>query len=390
MYFFLDRLWKRSAHFSSLLFFQKIWFIVFCLIEPVYKLFFFLIFFKRKNCNRHFPSLFKVISVGNISVGGTGKSVFVAFLIKQLHNLRGAIILRGYKGRGAWAGNSVLVSNGKASFVDVCMAGDEAMMFAEMLTVPIVTGRNRAVSCKLLEQFSAVQDKQIDFVVLDDAYQNYQVNKDFEILLLDARFPFGNNHCLPAGNLREKDCSRADVIVLTHADEIDKVRLTEIKKYLRLKFASQVVVSGRHKFAGLFCCKDKMFVDVKLMASKKFIAVAGIGSFSGFVRSIEVAGLSVKTFFKYPDHYKYTESDLAQICNKFVSGGYCGVITTRKDWQKIGSKFSYYLLKRNITFFILDIEFEFLSYQERLHFFKIMCNRLGNCFVGQDGYINLM
>jgi tetraacyldisaccharide 4'-kinase len=178
-------------------------------LELFYQAGFFLVTrFKRYRGNKSVP--FKVISVGNLSVGGTGKSVFVQFLSKKLDR-PSAILLRGYKRKNK---KNILIDIDNKNKYRPSDVGDEALMFSQKLDSPIVVGKSRIKSVELLKKYCENKNKKIKFLLLDDGYQNFQLKKDCEILLLDARAPFDNNHCLPAGRLREKDFSRADIIIL--------------------------------------------------------------------------------------------------------------------------------------------------------------------------------
>ena len=206
--FFLTNLWNKSLNKNSLSFFEKYFFKILCFFELFYKCVF---FFKKKYKNffqKKFISSFKIISIGNLSVGGTGKTVFSQFLIKNLENLKGSVVLRGYGGENEKTPENFLVSNGIDIFCDSFFCGDEAFMLANSLEVPIVIGKNKKKSCLILEQFESNEKQKIDYIILDDAYQNFSIKKNVEILLLDAIKPFENGHCLPAGRLREKDLSR--------------------------------------------------------------------------------------------------------------------------------------------------------------------------------------
>jgi|SaaInlLV_10m_DNA_2_1039722.scaffolds.fasta_scaffold00046_43 tetraacyldisaccharide 4'-kinase len=371
-FFFLNSLWEKSFDFSQFFFHEKIIFIFLCFLEYCYRLgFFFVVKIKKRNGDRRL--LFKVVSVGNISAGGTGKSVFAAFLIQNIRNYKGAILLRGYKSTAQK--KSFFVSKGEGLLCSSGLAGDEASMFATKLSVPVVVGANRYDSGKLLENFSIKNRRQIDFVVLDDAYQNYQLKKDFEILLLDARKPFENGHCLPAGKLREKDYTRADVIILTHADDVDSCSLINIRKKLSSKIIEKNIFTGKHSVVGIYNSKEEK-VSKQFFDGKKVCVIAGIGSFEQFVESIKKIHINVFSTIQYPDHYLYVRDDLIDIADSIRNNKYDVVITTRKDWQKIKP---FLKQDKNINsdfVFILDICFEFLSKEEKILFFDIFHNKL--------------
>lgn len=329
IYFFITKLWEKSIDFSHLSFLHKVTFYLFHVCEFFYQASFFCVIFVKKRLGGYDCSPAKVISVGNLSVGGTGKSVFVKFLAAHLPS--SAIISRGY---------------GKDH--------DEAKMLSQSLAVPVMADKNRRTSAQALK-------KSCKYLLLDDAYQNYQLKKDCEILLLDARSPFGNGHCLPAGPLREKDFSRADVIVLTHADEVEFDKIKKIKNNLQ-NFSPEKIFTGKHDVCGVLSGETGELV---VAGNKRFFAVAGIGSFSGFLLSLKKSGVRVGGHCEYPDHVSYTKHDVEKILENMGNNNCHGIITTQKDWVKLRS-----LVGDNISlFYILEITFRFLSQEERESFF---------------------
>ena len=369
LYFFLNNLWEKSKDFSHLFLYEKFIFIFLFFCELMYRAGFFVVCAMKKLRGGKRAEFF-VISVGNISVGGTGKSVFTKFLIESINKYHGAIVLRGH-GRHKVKNNSsksFFASKGNGLLCDAQVAGDEASMFATTLLVPVVVGRDRYQSCEIL---SALQNKP-DYVVLDDAYQNFQLQKDLEIVLLDSRKPFENGHCLPAGKLREKDLSRSDIIVFTHADDITEKQLCEIKKDVLTKISHTKIVAGKHVYAGLFDSHEKKIAP-DFFTNKKVGVFAGIGSYEQFVESVQKLGVCVSKKIQYPDHHNYTFQDMKTL-QKSVSRSECdALVTTRKDWQKIKP------LLQNIDtpIFIFDICFEFLSRNDELFFFDVVREMAG-------------
>jgi len=203
---------------------------------------------------------------------------------------------------------------------------------------------------------------------LDDGYQNQQLKKDYDILLLDARNPFGNFHCLPAGPLREKDYSRADIIILTHSDMVGEKKIISLKKRLREKSGKRQVFAGKHSFAGFVNIKGE-YEKNNILHGKKCLVTAGIGSFSQFVESVEKENILISGTKKYPDHYCYVRSDIDGLLRGIAQKQYDVVITTRKDWQKIKPLLTKKELKEKIPLFIFDILFTFLSEEEKDQFF---------------------
>jgi tetraacyldisaccharide 4'-kinase len=371
---YITNLWEKSAAKMRLTFFEKIVFLILCCLEKIYcPIFFITQFFKRKNSNK-IATYLKIVSIGNLSVGGAGKSVFTGYLVQFLGASRCSIISRGYGGKigrkNILGKENVLVSDGKnvLSSPDIC--GDEPFMLAQSLHVAVVVGKDRYKSCEIINN---IFNSKIAYVILDDGYQNHKLKKDCEILLLDARSPFGNGHCLPAGCLREKDYSRANLIVLTHADEVAAEKISEIKTKFLSKFDSKKIFSGKHKQAGIFLF-DEQKIEVNDYKNKNFLVIAAIGSFSGFVQSVENLGIQVAQKLQYPDHYNYSESDIIKFLDIIKKHDLAGIITTQKDWTKLS-----FLVKKDschaesnsvssLPIFISRVTFEFLSEQDALSF----------------------
>jgi tetraacyldisaccharide 4'-kinase len=364
-YIFLESLWEKSKDFSLLFLYEKFIFIFLCFCELFYRAGFNGVLFLKRLSGMRALSFFKIISVGNLSVGGTGKSVFTKYLIESTRQQKGAIVLRGYK-RISEKKNQI-VSLGQGALCSPKEAGDEASMFAATTNVPVVVGADRYASCLLLQQ----EKKNIDFVVLDDGYQNQQLKKDCEVLLMDARSPFGNNHCLPAGPLREKDSSRADVVILTHADRVAENKINDFKKKLQEQKGITNVFAGKHTFVGFINCNGEQ-VPKNILQEKKCCVTAGIGSFSQFVESVKKENIIVSNVKQHPDHYCYTRSDIDGLLNDVSQNKCDAIITTQKDWQKIKPFLTKKELAEKIPLFIFDISFTFLSKEEQELFFCYM------------------
>ncbi len=367
---FFNKIWE-SPSFSSRSFFQKIFFVVLCVAEQFYLLGFHIHKFFKKNKIKSFP--FKVLSIGNISAGGTGKSVLVRFLINELRS-NGSIVLRGYKGKNEKSGDSFLVCDGEKLFCEVDFSGDEAFMLAKNSKVPVVVGRVKSKSCDLILEYSQKNNKKIDYVILDDGYQHHSINKDMEILLLDSRRPFENGHCLPAGRLREKDLSRADVVVLTHAESFEESQLVSMKKFINKKNPHIPIFAGKHAFSSF---NDINFVPVsrEKLLKKRFIIFAGIGSFQGFLDTIYNLEIEVVHTIEYPDHHVYSGGDIENIISYFYEYGAEGILTTQKDWQKIFSLLDNFEKERHF-FYCLDIKFKFISKQDQDEFLRLVNSKI--------------
>lgn len=354
---FFVKFWERSKDFSQFSFLDKFLFFILICFEKLYILGFYIFLFFVKNFKKPYRPKFRVLSVGNISVGGTGKSVFVEFLAKNLMNKSGAIVLRGYKGEAEQTGKSFIVSDGYEIFQESSFVGDEPVMLSKSLKIPVVVGSNKIRSCLLLEN----NFKNLDYVILDDAYQNFKIKKDFEVLLLDAQFPFENGHCLPAGRLREKNFSRADAIIISHADSISLHKLEDLKNKLSLTFDKKNIFYGIHSFSGIYL-NDDTWVDFDDIIDKKVLVLAGIGSFNSFEKSVKNLGFKNIILKEYPDHYNYNQNDVNEILNYLNLKLVDMVLTTQKDWVKILSLLKH---EHNLPIFVLRVEFSFLDRKQK-------------------------
>lgn len=315
-------------------------------------------FYKRKISKKVY-SRSPVISVGNLSVGGTGKTVFVRFLISLLDEKTVAIVLRGYGGLASHK-QALLVRDGNKVFASAKDAGDEAYMLALYEKASVVVCSDRRKSIALLDR----QDNLHDMIILDDAYQNFQVKKDLEVLLVDARYSLSKARLLPAGFLRERDFSRADAIVLTHASAISFFQLEEFKKF----FSSQIpLFTGKNVVKGLFLY-NKGLDSSSQLNGLRVILCAGIGNISGFVASVKALGLIIVHVIDFGDHHAYSSRDMTLIIKAVANYSADAVITTEKDWVKLISLVGNY----KVACYVLRIGFEFLSTEQYNQFTAVL------------------
>ncbi len=198
---------------SRLLSFESFLFVISLLYGGVVKLREF--FYKKKMLkSERLPC--KVISVGNVTVGGTGKTPMTIYVAELLNRLgyKVAILSRGYKGGAEKTGG--IVSDGRTIFMEPDMSGDEPFMLAAKLkNTPVIVGKNRFEAGML-----AIKKFKPDIIVLDDAFQHLKLVRDINLVLSDCRRPFGNTHMLPRGTLREPLSAllRGDAFILTRSD----------------------------------------------------------------------------------------------------------------------------------------------------------------------------
>ena len=301
-----------------------------------------------------------VISIGNLTVGGTGKTPMTIYMAKLLKSLgyKVAIISRGYKGGADKTGG--IVSNGHTIFMEPEKAGDEPfMMAAKLENIPVVVGQNRYKAGWL-----AIKEFNPDVIVLDDAFQHLNLKRDIDIVLLDCGRPFGNAHLLPRGILREpiSALKRSDAFVLTRSDSVpDYVRQTFMDKIEnlapgRLVFRSFHVpnfykpVNDTKSIPGI----ELQNFAPDLLHGRRVVAFSGLARNNDFRRTVESLKCDLIDFFEFPDHHKYTEMDLQTIIQSSINAQAEFILSTEKDYVRIPGKTSW-----PVELVIIGIELSF-------------------------------
>jgi tetraacyldisaccharide 4'-kinase len=283
----------------------------------------------------------RVISVGNITVGGTGKTPAVIALATEAKR-RGfspVILTRGYKGT---AKDPCFVSLGDGPVLDSEQAGDEPALMAERLKgVPVVKGANRyeagLFALKNLRS-AASADSQYLFI-LDDGFQHWKLYRDKNILLIDSLNPFGNGSLLPRGKLREplEAMQRADIIVLTKCKETNisepnkiEAVVSEVKKY---NSKAPAFLSG-HSMSGLQM-QDGRSISPDRIRDRKVFSFCALGNPESFKNSILETGAMITGFRTFRDHYRYSSNDISKIRTEADDSGADWIVTTEKDMMKL-------------------------------------------------------
>jgi tetraacyldisaccharide 4'-kinase len=262
-----------------------------------------------------------VISVGNVTTGGTGKTPVVALLVNQLaeRSRRPGIVSRGYRS---------LSDEGN----------DEKRVLATLCpNVPHVQNRNRVEAAR-----ECVSRFQADILVADDGFQHRRLARDLDIVLVDALNPWGHGFVLPRGLLREplSSLGRADLVILTRSDQVSPERRAEIWGEVR----RWCTLPGEVEI----CFEPDELIDLdgartplsdgesstRDRLSRKVLAFCGIGNPSGFRRTLEAAGFEVVELVEFPDHYHFSQPDIEVVAELARAAG-CGLMTTLKDLVKI-------------------------------------------------------
>ena len=267
----------------------------------------------------------RVISVGNVTVGGTGKTPLVVSLAERLkeNGRKVAVLSRGY---GRKTKGVVVVSDGHRMLASPEESGDEPYLLAGRLRdVPVVVGESRVAAGR-----TAIDRYGCDVFVLDDAFQHRSIFRDVDLVVMDANRPWGNGQLLPAGPLREplSSLDRAHGIVLTHAGQLDPrdARLARIRKWTRAPF-----LFASHDPVGWVDLKDGTERPMGILNGKRVVAFAGIGNPSSFRKTLESAGVQTEHFLEFGDHHWYGDADIRRIQRSADEYGVDAVVLTEKD-----------------------------------------------------------
>ena len=295
-----------------------------------------------------------VLSVGNITTGGTGKTPVVEWLARAVvarSGKRVCILTRGY-GR-ADERRRILVSNGEALLADAHEGGDEPRLLAESLVgvAAVLSDADRVAAARW-----ALANLHSEVFILDDGFQHLRIARDLDIVTVDATNPFGGGRLLPRGRLREaaEGLARADIIVITRAEDqsvdIDKLRL-ELE---RLSGGRPVFLSKTRTHGLRTLSETGMEEVVSINAQPQpFAAFCAIGNPDSFFALVKREGLALAYTRSFPDHHVFSQRDIEAIESQAMEAGARALLTTAKDAVKLRS------LRFKLPCFILEIKIEF-------------------------------
>ncbi len=287
---------------------------------------------------KHLPCV--VISIGNLTLGGSGKTPLTIYIAKTLGDLgyRIAIISRGYGGRAEKSG--AIVSDGLQLFVSADVSGDEPYMMAQILEgTPILVGADRYRSGKL-----AVRSFKPDVILLDDGFQHRRLVRDLDLVLMDANKPGGNGHLFPRGVLREPLTSlgRGHAVVLTRAQLDGKKLSNKLGSMLELipVFASQhhpriVKIIPADNLSACVSGKGTLSQDLDLIKGKRVLAFSGIGANENYFKMLKDAGCLRVHAMPFRDHHRYSRADIDRIRQGAISQHVDIIVTTEKDYYRL-------------------------------------------------------
>ena len=271
-----------------------------------------------------------VVSIGNITVGGTGKTPMAILVARGLlaRGFHPAVLSRGYGGRRSGSGN--VVSDGRQIFLSPAEGGDEpALMAASLPGVPVITGPERSISGRL-----AIDKFAVDVLVLDDGFQHRRLARDVDILMIDGQNPFGNRRLLPAGPLREDPrtaLDRADIVVKTVVEKLPGRPSGSDS----LADSSRPVFRAAYEATGLCPGDGGEALPPKILQDKKILAFTAIAAPEKFQATLKAMGARIIKFLAFPDHYFYKERDVQKIAGAAKREAAEMIVTTEKDGVKL-------------------------------------------------------
>lgn len=293
----------------------------------------------------------KVISVGNINVGGSGKTPLVIFLTNMLKKeaKNPGVLSRGYRRKSK---GYLLVSDGKKILTDVETCGDEIILTANECSVPSAVSEKRIDGAKKL-----ISDQKVDTIVLDDAFQHRWINRDVNLLICEQRFlispDFFDHYLLPAGLMRETFMAmkRADAVIINRKFSQQREIPNNIKRY----FSDKHVFTSFYNARGFVDIKRKTEYKLSEFEGQKSLVVCGIANPYSFFTALKQTNVDTENYLIFRDHKYYTNKEIQRIRKMFYTTNSHSVVTTQKDAVKLSE---YHNELDDIDIFYLKIDLE--------------------------------
>lgn len=282
-----------------------------------------------------------VVSIGNLTVGGTGKTACVELVARKITALgrHPAVLSRGYGGaRGLYwllsEANEVGVHG--ASKPEGFLADEPQMLARQLAGVAVVVGINRAEAGLL-----AIEQLKADTLILDDGFQHRKLARDCDIVLIHARMPFGGWMLLPRGPMREglSALKRAQVIVVTKADEALE-KLSALSEHLQAINPNAAIVTALHEPQAVVAAASGERFPASRLQGLRVGLVSSIGDPEGFEATLRRLHATVSWHQIFPDHHRYEAADVAKIHELAVRSRPQAILTTEKDWVRLQPLFA--------------------------------------------------
>ena len=264
----------------------------------------------KKNFVKRYKSHLKVICIGNLSIGGTGKTPFSiqTYKILKILGYKPVFLTRGYRGLT----KGPILVNKSHNHKDV---GDEALLLSKVGTT--IVSSNRCIGAKYIENLK----KNYDIIIMDDGLQNYQLEQDIKLLLIDKKLLFGNGYCIPAGPLRQtitQGLKKIDAIIFTGDGDTKDINLNFINNIQY--FDTKLEIKNTFK-----------------TKQNNFLAFCALGNPIKFFNTLKKNNFKIVLTKSFPDHYEYKNKDINTLKEE-ANNRNLKLITTEKDYVKIDDK----------------------------------------------------
>jgi tetraacyldisaccharide 4'-kinase len=323
----------------------------------------------RKGILKQHKLEFPVISVGNLLLGGTGKTPLVHYIAKLLkqHSRKPAILSRGYKGSATGAIN--VVADGTKILLDATKAGDEPLLLAEKMPgIPVITGKKRFTTGRF-----AIDSFGTDILILDDGFQHMALKRDLDLVLFSAQRLLGNARVLPGGELREpvSALKRADAFIITGISEPLDTHVKEFISFLENLYPEKPIFTGLYQ-------PEKMLIKIfngkydttsqDDACTMPLYAFCGIARPESFKRTLETMGIKLTGFQAYEDHHAYSAATIQSLLKNAKNSAAGGLVTTEKDLVKLR-----HILPAGFPLLILPVQLRLSK-----NFDRFLINHLAN------------
>jgi tetraacyldisaccharide 4'-kinase len=299
-----------------------------------------------------------VISVGNITFGGTGKTPTIIWLSRYFEKLglTAMVLTRGYK--GSYEKGAGIIMGGQNFRSNPQAFGDEPLLIARNIQDgAVVVGRNRALNLK--KYFNKVKP---DVVLLDDGFQHLHLYRSLNIVLFDATLNLSMYYTAPYGYLREgwtalKD---ADIIFLTRCDQASEIQIDQLIHKIMVHIKPKTPIAKiKYESVGLYNCYDNLIYTLDEVKDKKVVVLSAIASTESFYNSLTSLGMEITEKFEYPDHYFFSTDDINKVVERATQADAL-IIATEKDIVKIKR------VSQNPNILYMKIDLAFITGQEEL------------------------
>ena len=276
------------------------------------------------NIRKKFIADIPVVSIGNITMGGTGKTPVTAKLVSLLKEkkISACILTRGY---GRKSKNSLIIEPNSKE-LNSNASGDEPLLLSKLTEVPVIVGKDRRKSAKI-----AIEKYKPDVLVLDDGLQFWQMHRDLDIVIVDANNPFSSGLTVPSGDLREHKSAlkRAGIILASSTNQMSSITLKKINKISPKSMVFKVTQKPEN------ISFKSMKRDLNYILDKKIYAFCGIANPMRFIDSLASINADILDYDFFIDHHNYTDKDIVKIKNRAKELNAELIITTEKDFARM-------------------------------------------------------